>query len=72
MTVRDYSSASRTPEVRLTQERYPVQRLPFSTVCEEDLATFEHIIPGRVVTDPEELEASNVDWLRTVRGESGP
>jgi hypothetical protein len=46
--------------------------LPFSTVCEEDLATFEHIIPGRVVTDPEELEASNVDWLRTVRGESGP
>nr|XP_020013296.1 D-2-hydroxyglutarate dehydrogenase, mitochondrial [Castor canadensis] len=68
LTVRDYSSASRTPEVRLTQERYPVQRLPFSTVCEEDLATFEHIIPGRVVTDPEELEASNVDWLRTVRG----
>ncbi|KAF5921543.1 D-2-hydroxyglutarate dehydrogenase, mitochondrial isoform X1 [Diceros bicornis minor] len=62
------STSSRAPEVMLTQERYPVQRLPFSTVAEEDLAAFERIIPGRVITDPEELEASNVDWLRTVRG----
>ncbi|KAG3275736.1 D-2-hydroxyglutarate dehydrogenase, mitochondrial isoform X2 [Ictidomys tridecemlineatus] len=56
------------PEVMLTQERYPVQRLPFSVVSEEDLAAFEHMVPGRVVTDPEELEVSNVDWLRTARG----
>lgn len=62
------SSSSRAPEVMLTRERYPVQRLPFSVVSEEDLAAFERITPGRVVTDPEELEASNVDWLRTVRG----
>lgn len=65
------SSSSRAPEVMLTRERYPVQRLPFSVVSEEDLAAFERITPGRVVTDPEELEASNVDWLRTVRGERG-
>lgn len=64
--------SSCTPEVMLTQERYPVQRLPFSVVSEEDLAAFERIVPGRVVTDPEELEVSNVDWLRTARGESGP
>lgn len=64
--------ASHTPEVMLTQERYPVQRLPFSVVSEEDLVAFEHIVPGRVVTAPEELEASNTDWLRTARGESGP
>lgn len=51
-----------------TSERYPVQRLPFSVVSEEDLAAFERIIPGRVITDPEELEVANVDWLRTVRG----
>lgn len=57
-----------SPEVALTQERYPVKRLPFSAVTAEDLATFEHIIPGRVVTDPEQLEAANVDWLRSVRG----
>ncbi|XP_055964370.1 D-2-hydroxyglutarate dehydrogenase, mitochondrial [Sorex fumeus] len=62
------SSSPPAPEVALTQERYPVQRLPFSTLTADDLATFEHIIPGRVVTDPEQLEASNVDWLRSVRG----
>ncbi|XP_008576975.1 PREDICTED: D-2-hydroxyglutarate dehydrogenase, mitochondrial [Galeopterus variegatus] len=62
------STPSRAPEVTLTQERYRVQRLPFSTVSKEDLAAFERIVPGRVVTDPEELEASNVDWLRTFRG----
>ncbi|XP_004743866.1 D-2-hydroxyglutarate dehydrogenase, mitochondrial isoform X2 [Mustela putorius furo] len=56
------------PEVVLTQQRYPVTRLPFSVVSSEDLAAFERILPGGVVTDPEVLEASNVDWLRTVRG----
>nr|XP_019575017.1 PREDICTED: D-2-hydroxyglutarate dehydrogenase, mitochondrial isoform X5 [Rhinolophus sinicus] len=62
------STSSRAPEVMLTHKRYPVRRLPFSVVSEEDLAAFERMVPGRVVTDPEELEASNVDWLRTVRG----
>ncbi|XP_057359300.1 D-2-hydroxyglutarate dehydrogenase, mitochondrial isoform X3 [Manis pentadactyla] len=52
----------------LTCERYPVRRLPFSVVSEQDLAAFERIVPGRVVTDPAELEAANMDWLRTVRG----
>lgn len=65
------SPSSRGPEVVLTSERYPVRRLPFSVVSEEDLASFERIVPGRVVTDPEELEASNVDWLRAMRGERG-
>lgn len=63
------SASSRAPEVTLTPERYPVRRLPFSVVSEDDLASLEHIVPGRVITDPEELEAPNVDWLRTVRGE---
>lgn len=62
------SPPPRVSEVALTQERYLVQRLPFSTVTAQDLATFERIVPGRVVTDPEQLEASNVDWLRSVRG----
>ncbi|KAM8790354.1 D-2-hydroxyglutarate dehydrogenase, mitochondrial isoform 2-T4 [Rhynchonycteris naso] len=62
------SMSSQAPEVVLTCKRYPVQRLPFSVVSEEDLAAFERIVPGRVITDPEELEASNVDWLRTMRG----
>ncbi|XP_075385175.1 D-2-hydroxyglutarate dehydrogenase, mitochondrial isoform X2 [Tenrec ecaudatus] len=66
---RSCSSTSPGPTgVRLTQERYPVQRLPFSVVSEQDLAAFERILPGRVVTSPEELAVANVDWLRTVRG----
>ncbi|XP_038195494.1 D-2-hydroxyglutarate dehydrogenase, mitochondrial isoform X2 [Arvicola amphibius] len=68
LACRRYSSVSGSPEVMLTSERYPVQRLPFSTVSEEDLTAFERIIPGRVITDPEQLEACNVDWLRSVRG----
>lgn len=65
------STSSRAPEVMLTHKRYPVRRLPFSVVSEQDLAAFERIVPGRVITDPEELEPSNVDWLRTLRGERG-
>ncbi|XP_047301666.1 D-2-hydroxyglutarate dehydrogenase, mitochondrial isoform X11 [Homo sapiens] len=61
-------SAPGTPEVPLTRERYPVRRLPFSTVSKQDLAAFERIVPGGVVTDPEALQAPNVDWLRTLRG----
>lgn len=68
LACRAYSKVSGSPEVMLTPERYPVQRLPFSTVSEEDLAAFECIIPGRVITDPEQLQTCNVDWLRTVRG----
>ncbi|KAG8508269.1 D-2-hydroxyglutarate dehydrogenase, mitochondrial, partial [Galemys pyrenaicus] len=66
---RDSSGAScGAPPVPLTRERYPVQRLPFSEVCKDDLAAFERLIPGRVVTGPEEVQASNVDWLRSLRG----
>ncbi|XP_076013980.1 D-2-hydroxyglutarate dehydrogenase, mitochondrial isoform X2 [Genypterus blacodes] len=43
-------------------------RLPFSTVTEEDLAFFKKILPGRTITDPDLLESSNVDWIKTVRG----
>ncbi|XP_024613171.1 D-2-hydroxyglutarate dehydrogenase, mitochondrial isoform X1 [Neophocaena asiaeorientalis asiaeorientalis] len=64
------SAFSCAPEVVLTRERYSVRRLPFSVVSEDDLAALERIVPGRVITDPEELEAPNVDWLRTVRGSS--
>uniref|UniRef100_G3P6J9 D-2-hydroxyglutarate dehydrogenase, mitochondrial n=1 Tax=Gasterosteus aculeatus aculeatus TaxID=481459 RepID=G3P6J9_GASAC len=45
-------------------------RLPFSTVTGDDLAFFEKILPGRAITDPDLLESSNVDWLKSVRGSS--
>ncbi|XP_041827126.1 D-2-hydroxyglutarate dehydrogenase, mitochondrial isoform X3 [Melanotaenia boesemani] len=44
------------------------QRLPFSRVTEEDLTFFKKILPGRTITDPDLVEASNVDWLKSVRG----
>ncbi|XP_022605935.1 D-2-hydroxyglutarate dehydrogenase, mitochondrial [Seriola dumerili] len=46
------------------------ERLPFSRVTQEDLVFFRKILPGRTITDPDLLESSNVDWLKTVRGSS--
>ncbi|XP_061492621.1 D-2-hydroxyglutarate dehydrogenase, mitochondrial isoform X2 [Rhineura floridana] len=55
-------------EVMLTSERYGVQRLPFAHVSSTDLSFFEHLMPGRVITDLDELKPFNVDWLKSVRG----
>ncbi|NXD16832.1 D2HDH protein, partial [Nothocercus nigrocapillus] len=57
-------------EVALTSERYGVQRLPFSRVSCDDVMFFERLMPGRVVTNADELELFNVDWLKSVRGSS--
>ncbi|KAL1280774.1 hypothetical protein QQF64_015374 [Cirrhinus molitorella] len=45
-------------------------RLPFSRVTQEDLAFFRTVLPGRTITDPDLLKSSNVDWLKTVEGNS--
>lgn len=44
-------------------------RLPFSKITPEDLDFFRKILPGRTITDPDLLESSNVDWLKSVRGD---
>ncbi|CAG5136549.1 unnamed protein product [Candidula unifasciata] len=72
------SNISRTDVVRhssnvpLTRERYQshVKRGPFAVLSDLDISSFEKILPGRVVTDRDELLYSNTDWLKTVRGES--
>lgn len=46
------------------------ERLPFCRVTEEDLAFFRKILPGRTIVDPDLVEPSNVDWLKSVRGSS--
>ncbi|KAM9708718.1 D-2-hydroxyglutarate dehydrogenase, mitochondrial [Menidia menidia] len=46
------------------------KRLPFSRVTEEDVDFFKKILPGRTITDPDLVESSNVDWLKSVRGSS--
>ncbi|KAM8953170.1 D-2-hydroxyglutarate dehydrogenase, mitochondrial [Pelodytes ibericus] len=65
-----YRFLSVTPDPPLTVERYNVSRLPFSQVTAQDLNYFQQLVPGRVVTDEEDLKGHNIDWLRTVRGNS--
>jgi len=60
-------------QVELTQVRYPsLKRGSFSTLQDKHVATFEKILPGRVLTSTkgDDLETFNTDWLRTVRGNS--
>ncbi|XP_065529845.1 D-2-hydroxyglutarate dehydrogenase, mitochondrial isoform X2 [Lathamus discolor] len=63
-----HARSSGLREVMLTSERYGVRRLPFSRVSDGDVAFFEQIMPGRVITNAEELKPFNVDWLKSVRG----
>ncbi|KAM4043561.1 D-2-hydroxyglutarate dehydrogenase, mitochondrial isoform 2-T2 [Anomaloglossus baeobatrachus] len=61
---------SQAKDPPLTAERYKVSRLPFTEVSVEDILHFQKIIPGRVFTDEGDLKFHNIDWLRTVRGNS--
>lgn len=63
-----HAASASFQEVMLTSERYRVQRLPFALVSDSDVAFFERVMPGRVITNPEELKSFNVDWLKSVRG----
>ncbi|XP_063242747.1 D-2-hydroxyglutarate dehydrogenase, mitochondrial-like isoform X2 [Bacillus rossius redtenbacheri] len=64
---RELSSA-----VQLTAERYPdVKRGNYSVLADRHLQFFESILGReRVLTDPDDVEPYNVDWLRMVRGAS--
>lgn len=53
----------------LTKDRYPgVTRKDFAQVDSKDLQFFEDLLPGRVVTNEDDLLENNTDWLRIVRG----
>lgn len=58
-------------KVELTSVRYPqVVRQKFSKLQDSDLQEFERVVgAGRVLTDEDELEGYNTDWMRTVRGQ---
>ncbi|OXB83483.1 UNVERIFIED_CONTAM: hypothetical protein H355_006330 [Colinus virginianus] len=66
-----HTARPRRQEVPLTCERYGLRRLPFSRLSRADVAFFEGLMPGRALTDPEELRAFNVDWLKAARGKRG-
>ncbi|XP_038671946.1 D-2-hydroxyglutarate dehydrogenase, mitochondrial isoform X2 [Scyliorhinus canicula] len=65
-----WTTKYRSQDVEFTHMRYNVQRLGFAAVTKEDMVFFDGLLPGRLVTDLDILEASNVDWLRTLRGHS--
>ncbi|KAI4883560.1 hypothetical protein NFI96_014682 [Prochilodus magdalenae] len=48
----------------------PPSRGAFSRVTPGDLDYFRQLLPGRTITEPDVLESSNVDWLKSVRGDS--
>ena len=47
--------------------QYHVLLCDFLQVNAKDLQFFEELLPGRVVTDEDELLENNTDWLRIVR-----
>lgn len=58
--------------VELTSVRYPEEkRGNYARLESDDIGHFKHILDeNRVLTQPEEIDGYNTDWLRTVRGQS--
>jgi len=64
--------SSEINSVPLTTDRYPnVKRGDFAILQESDVKFFESIIgANRILTQEDELNGYNTDWLNTVRGQS--
>ncbi|XP_076807099.1 D-2-hydroxyglutarate dehydrogenase, mitochondrial-like [Clavelina lepadiformis] len=59
---------SQTP---LTSDTYKVERGNYGEIASEDISIFSDIVGcSHVVADPSDLEGNNIDWLKTVRGQS--
>lgn len=55
----------------MTRDRFPdLPRGDFARVTEEDVAFFDQLLQGRIVTEEDELEGANTDWLRICKGSS--
>ena len=62
-------AASYSTKYALTKELYKVERGNYATLSDKDINTFEEIVgKTRILTDPSDVEAYNVDWLHSVRG----
>ncbi|GLH15671.1 Alkyldihydroxyacetonephosphate synthase [Gryllus bimaculatus] len=62
----------KNPQVELTAVRYPeVKRGNYSELTDRHIKFFENILgKDRTLTDPADVEAYNVDWIKMVRGQS--
>ncbi|XP_008553768.1 D-2-hydroxyglutarate dehydrogenase, mitochondrial [Microplitis demolitor] len=55
----------------LTAVRYKVKREPFGEITGTHVNFFEQLLGhNRVITDPNECDSYNVDWIKMVRGSS--
>ncbi|XP_055606108.1 D-2-hydroxyglutarate dehydrogenase, mitochondrial-like [Uranotaenia lowii] len=55
----------------LTKDRYPIKRGKFAELSDSDLSKFESILgKGRVLTQAEDIQSYNIDYLGSVRGYS--
>ncbi|KAJ8688414.1 hypothetical protein QAD02_024209 [Eretmocerus hayati] len=64
-------SASTRIEPELTAVRYKVKRGPFATINDAHTSFFSELLgPDRVITEPDECDSYNIDWLRMVKGSS--
>lgn len=56
--------------VPFTADRYPVSRGKYAELTDEDLSVFRSVLgKENVVTNSDDLEGYNVDWLKICRGE---
>ena len=63
------SANSAAGEVEFTSERYGAERGKYSEINESDVSYFRSVLSSsRCVTDAEDIEPHNVDWLKMVRG----
>ncbi|CAG9859625.1 unnamed protein product [Phyllotreta striolata] len=69
-SLRQLSGAGALPQ--LTKDRYPqVKRRDFAELNEKHLGYFKNLLgENRVITDKDECQGFNIDWLKSVRGYS--
>ncbi|XP_046343610.2 D-2-hydroxyglutarate dehydrogenase, mitochondrial-like [Haliotis rufescens] len=53
-----------------TDRKPKIARGPYSDVTDADLSFFESLMPGRVLTDPADVDPYNIDWIKTCKGSS--
>ncbi|XP_058805835.1 D-2-hydroxyglutarate dehydrogenase, mitochondrial [Phymastichus coffea] len=63
-------AATRT-QPELTAVRYKVKRGPYALINDQHAAFFQQLLGNeRVITEPDECDTYNIDWLRIVKGSS--
>ncbi|XP_031789445.1 D-2-hydroxyglutarate dehydrogenase, mitochondrial [Nasonia vitripennis] len=63
--------ASQKTQPELTAVRYKVERGPYAVIGDAHASFFNGLLgPERVITEPDECDSYNIDWLRIVKGSS--